>query len=374
MSLDHRVKAYTQQLNQQGLLRQRVVTEPGDSNTIRFDMNDYLSLAQDKRIATAYEYGYRQFPSSSSASMLLSGYHPNHRAFEQSVAHWLAVDSCVLFSSGYAANLALTALLGAIKAKPIIDKGIHASIYDGLKQADVPYDRFVHNNVASLHKKIPADSNNTVIMTEGIFSMSGQIAPLSLIQRTNVPILVDEAHAFGVLGPHGLGATSLHQLNQEHVPLRVIPLGKAFAAQGALIAGKGEWIEALLQAGRSIVYSTAISPALTYGLLTTLDIVIAADDRRQRLSDLVHFFKQRIGLSHLNWSASDTAIQQVLLGCPHRAVDYAHQLKRLGFACSAIRAPTVNKRATGLRIVLNYCHTEAQIRSLLDKIHTINDC
>jgi 8-amino-7-oxononanoate synthase len=369
MALSTHIQEYLGQIEQQGLLRGRRLT---DSDLVSFDSNDYLSLTDDKRIAQAYEYGYRHYGSGSGASMMLSGYHANHRAVEQAFAERLHVDECVLCSSGYVANLAVTGLLGAINAHSLIDKAVHASIYDGLVLANASYSRFLHNDLESLAKLLVPHRDHAVVITEGIFSMSGQAAPLSAMhQLTQIPLIVDEAHSFGVLGDQGAGAAVLHQLTQTEVPLRIIPLGKALAAQGAIIAGQRDWIQALLQAGRSLIYSTAVSPALSYGLLKTLDIVSAADDRRLKLMRLIAYFKEQISSSPLSWSVSDSAIQQLHLGCPKRALYFAQELKRHGFSCSPIRRPTVNLKSTGLRIVLNYRHTPEHISSLINSIHTI---
>jgi 8-amino-7-oxononanoate synthase len=372
MALSDKIRAYTEQIDQKGLLRRRVLSDPDDGTLVRFDCNDYLSLIDEPFVTNAYEHGYRHYPCGSGASMLLSGYHPNHRAIEQAFAQLLAVDDCVLFSSGYSANLAITALLGSIHAQCLVDKAVHASIYDGLTLSKVAYTRFLHNDLESLAKKLAAHPNNSVLITEGVFSMSGQIAPLSAMhQLAQVPLIVDEAHSFGILGQHGAGSILLHGLTQNEVPLRVIPLGKACAAQGAMVAGQADWIHALLQAGRSVIYSTALSPALSYGLLKTLEFVIKADDRRLKLVQLIDFFKHKISSSSLNWSHSNSAIQQVRLGCPHRALYYAQELKKNGFSCSAIRAPTVAPQASGLRIVLNYRHTPEQINSLFTTLNAL---
>lgn len=371
MTTSIKVREYTEQLNQQGLLRAKVLS---DSSLLSFDSNDYLSFLGDKRIAQAYEYGFKHYASGSGASMLLSGYHVQHKELEEAFAQLLEVDACVVFSSGYAANLALTRLLGTIGIQCIIDKGIHASMYDGLSLSQASYIRFLHNDLASLVGKLNQCSDDSVVITEGIFSMSGQMAPLSSISQLSqnkVPLLVDEAHSFGVVGEQGKGAISVHQLTQGEVPLRVISFGKAFAAQGAIIAGKQEWINAVLQAGRSIIYSTAISPAFCYGLLKTLELVVAADDRREKLNQLIDYFKNKISVSPLTWSQSDSAIQQLQLGCPHRALVWANKLKTKGLACSAIRTPTVNRQSTGLRIVLNYCHTPEQIDTLFTTLHSL---
>lgn len=316
MPISQKIKNYTNQLAHEGLLRNRRV-HADDSSLIHFDSNDYLSLTRDKRIAEVYQRGYALYPTGSGASMLLSGYHSNHRAVEEAFANLLAVDDCILFSSGYAANLAVTALLGKLKVHCFIDKEIHASIYDGLALSHVNYTRYLHNNLDVLEGKLITGS---ALITEGIFSMSGQLAPLMqlsmLCNRNQGALLVDEAHSFGILGSQGKGAVAHYGLTQNEVPLRIIPLGKSFAAQGALVAGKADWIYALLQAGRSVIYSTAISPALSYGLLHTLEFVVNAEDRRLKLEQLIALFKTYRTQSPFNWADSSSPIQQLRLGCP----------------------------------------------------------
>jgi 8-amino-7-oxononanoate synthase len=375
MSLYDKIIEYTAQLNQKGLLRSRQLSEPANATLLHFDSNDYLSLSCDRRVGEAYQHGYTYYPVGSGASMMLSGYHPNHLAVEQAFADLLDVDECILFSSGYAANLAVIALLGSIKAHCIIDKSIHASIYDGLALAQLDYTRYQHNDLYDLSVKLKAVSAHSAVITEGIFSMSGQISPLASLSalciRHQLELIVDEAHSFGVMGEQGKGAVDYHGLSQKDVPLRIIPLGKAFAAQGAIVGGQKEWINALLQAGRSVVYSTAISPALCYGLLKTLDIVMAAEDRRHHLRQIIDVFKGHIKYSPLKWVNSDTAIQQLHLGCPHLALHYAQELKKKGISCSAIRIPTVNSKTTGLRVILNYRHNDEQIQQFFSTLHAI---
>jgi len=177
-------------------------------------------------------------------------------------------------------------------------------------------------------------------------------------------LIVDESHAFGILGPQGLGAVAQHQLTQEDVPLRIIPLGKAYAACGAIVAGSRVWIDALLQAARPAIYSTAISPAFAHGLLATLDIVRAADQRRAKLQNLINYFRQAVINAPLKWRDSSSPIQQLQLGCPHRALAYAQILRQQSINCLPIRQPTVSKHESGLRIVLNYNHQPEDIDKL----------
>lgn len=327
MSLAENIRQYTEQLGHKGLLRTRSVAQAG---LIHFDSNDYLSLMHDKSIAEFYSKGYATNSCGSGGSMLLSGYHSAHQEVERVFADWLGVESCLLFTSGYAANLSITGLLGRLKAHTFIDKGVHASIYDGLALAQARYTRFLHNNMDDLEKKLNAATESSALITEGIFSMNGQRSPLATIatlcKNNKIDCLVDEAHSFGILGKEGKGAVAVHGLTEREVPLRMVPFGKACAAQGALVAGQGLWIEALLQAGRPLIYSTALSPALCYGLLKTLDVVAAADDRRRKLMDLIEEFRACIVHSPLSWSDSVTPIQHLRLGCPHLALHYAQEL------------------------------------------------
>ena len=160
-----------------------------------------------------------------------------------------------------------------------------------------------------------------------------------------------------------------HGLTQTDVPLRIIPLGKAYAACGAVVAGAGAWIDALLQVARPYIYSTAISPAYTYGLLETLAVIQAADDRRKHLSTLVTYFRDAIQSSPFVWRDSSSPIQQLQLGCPNRALRLADQLREEGILCLPIRQPTVNKQETGLRVILNYQHQPEDIDRFLRGVH-----
>lgn len=374
MTLNEKIKKYTKQIEEQGLLRSRSLLK---SDLIHFDSNDYLSLSKEKKISEFYQNAYAKYPSGSGGSMLLSGFHANHQALERTFADWLEVDECVLFSSGYAANLAIASLLGQVQAHAFIDKSVHASIYDGLALAHVPYTRYVHNDMDDLSNKLSKSSGDRALITEGIFSMSGQRAPLrqiaSLCQKNRISCIVDEAHSLGIIGTEGRGAVDFHDLSQKDIPIRMLAFGKAFASQGALVAGQSHWISALLQAGRSLVYTTALSPALSYGLLQTLDVLRAADDRRMKLMDLIKIFKNCSAQSPFTFALSDTPIQQLQLGCPHLAVHYAQELRKQGFSCSAIRAPTVSAKASGLRIIINYQHQPEHIIDLFKALHFIHE-
>ncbi|MFY7698292.1 MAG: aminotransferase class I/II-fold pyridoxal phosphate-dependent enzyme [Legionella sp.] len=370
--LFNRLKLFKQELSRQGLYRQ--LNHGDQEGLINFSSNDYLSLSVDKAVQRAYQTGFKYYPVGSGGSRLING-HRMHRYAERAFAEALGVDDCILFSSGYAANLALTALLAALNAEVIVDKAVHASIYDGLALRKILPIRYRHNDLGQLRSQLRKAGEHSAIITESIFSMSGQITPLkkivSLSNHYKSTLFVDEAHAFGLCGKQGLGRIIDCDLTQEDVPIRVIPLGKAFGACGAILAGKKVWLDALLQVARPLIYSTAISPAMAYGYMLNLEVVRAADNRREKLHELIVYFRQAIGPSSLSWRDSSSAIQYLRLGCSRLALAYANHLYERGIYCQAIRCPTVSQSDTGLRITLNYNHQTENIDylfSCLDKI------
>ena len=255
-------------------------------------------------------------------------------------------------------------LLATLDIHALIDKGVHASFYDGLRLGGGTYTRYPHNQLPQKTKH----PHNTVLITESIFSMSGETPNLNSLAE-QYPLIIDEAHAFGVLGPKGLGSVPAHALTQKEVPLRMIPFGKAFGASGAIVAGDKDWITALLQTARSFTYSTAMSPALSYGLLEAFRLLQNADEARVMLQENIQCFKQHIKHSPLTWQASKTPIQQLKLGCPKKATQYALRLQAKNIRCIAMREPTVKRAETGLRIVLNSRHTPDNIHQLFECLH-----
>ena len=366
-SSSEKIAIYLAERKQKGLYRCRLLSNNA-LDYLDFSCNDYLSLADDPQVKKAYQEGFERFPVGSGGSMVLSGYHESHRLLEQTVAQALKVDDCLLFSSGYVANLSVTSLLVQFGLHVLIDKSVHASIYDGLELARGQYTRFLHNNLSDLQRKLVKFKASTAVFTEATFSMSGLHAPLfkmaSLLNHQTTHLIVDEAHSFGICGPQGLGAVIAAGLTQDSVPLRMIPFGKAFCGSGAIVAGKAEWIDALLQATRQPVYSTAISPAFTYGLTAVFAILRHADERRAHLQTLIAYFRQLIHASPLQWRDSFSPIQQLQLGCPFMAQAYAEKLAQNQIRCFAIRQPTVSKPETGLRVILNYRHSMADIERL----------
>ena len=360
-----KLKAYTEHKHTLNLER---VLKLMPKHALNFSSNDYLGLTQNQALKKAYQEGFEHYPIGSTSSMLISGYHESHHALEQAFIQALDVDAALLFSSGYSANLSLMKLLAELNIHALVDKHIHASIYDGLKLGGGTYSRYRHQD--KLHFKqqqstLPADA---VIITESLFSMSGHMPDLTQLSTSHA-LLVDEAHAFGIYGPEGLGLVKAYHLTQGNVPLRIIPFGKALGASGAVIAGDKLWIDALVQAARPLIYSTAMSPAMAYGTREALTLLRAADKARETLQHNIYIFQEHIKHSPLTWRDSSSPIQQLKLGCPIKAKHYSTKLQEKNIMCLPMREPTVRRDDTGLRVVLNSTHTADEIKFLFESLH-----
>lgn len=349
---------------EEGLYRSR---QGRGGYSLNFSANDYLGLARDPRVVSAFQNAFAKAPVGSGGSMVVLGQHPYHKKLEEAFCEALQVEDAVLLSSGYVANLSLMMMAAQAKFKVMFDKAIHASFYDGLKLSDCTYKRFPHQTYPQLTE---LNSEPTVLLTESVFSMSGYFSKLDKLAVHCVPskrwLWVDEAHAFGLYGKEGLGSIVHFGLTQEQVPLRVIPLGKAFGVQGAIVAGKAEWVDAYIQSARGYIYSTGMSPAFAAGLIDVLKLLREADEARAKLFENVAYFRSLVADSALSWTDSVTPIQQLKLGCVKKALQLTAFLLKQGIFCQAIRPPTVLMRDAGLRVVLTAKHTKGEIERFVE--------
>ena len=227
-----------------------------------------------------------------------------------------------------------------------------------------------------IEKLLTSVSGKKLIVTDGIFSMDGDVAPLrelaELAKQHAALLMVDDAHGFGVLGKTGGGLVEQLNLTQIDVPILMGTLGKAFGTFGAFIAGSETLIETLIQSARTYIYTTALPPAIAQATRASLKIVIAQTWRREKLHSLITQFKT--GAMHLNLPLmpSDSPIQPLLIGDSFRATQMSLQLLELGFLVSAIRPPTVQKNKARLRITLSALHEPDDISRLLESLHCLN--
>ncbi|MCL1123629.1 aminotransferase class I/II-fold pyridoxal phosphate-dependent enzyme [Shewanella surugensis] len=404
-ALTHKIIAQQTKLQQADLLRKRQPVHLTDGanlaskqqHFVNFASNDYLGLSRDPAIAAALHRGALKYGAGSTASPLVTGYSPAHTQLEQRLCELTGQEAAILFCSGFSANSALMKTLFNASDKVIADKLIHASIIDGLRDSGAQFKRFHHNNIESVKTHL-AQFSPCAVLTESVFSMDGTQAPLAelsaLCQQYGAWLIVDDAHGFGLLGHRGLGATQVQSpemtsaslqhfgllgqqgLGSTQVKLdsalpidaQVITFGKAMGCQGAAILGSQALVDFLVANARHYIYSTALSPANAMAALASLECIVLADNKRQRLHNNITLFRRLCEQEGIVLTNSITAIQPIIIGEQQRMLQVADILKNKGFWVGAIRPPTVPKGSARLRITLNASHQSADIQALVDSL------
>jgi 8-amino-7-oxononanoate synthase len=364
-----------------GLLRRvRTVTQAdglrvqiGGRSLISFASNDYLGMAQDARILRALQDAANDWGVGATAAHLLGGHRQPHQQLEVEVADWLGYPRALLFSTGMMANMGVLSALLARSDVCVQDKLNHASLIDGARLSGCDLRRYAHADVAAADRQLRSIAGAAALLvTDGVFSMDGDIAPLrelsALCAREQATLMVDDAHGVGVVGAQGRGTVFDAGLGPHDVPLLMLTLGKAIGCFGAVVLGSDRVIEALVQFARSYVYTTAMPPALAAAALQAVRIVREDEARRDQLKMLIARFRQGAGERGLHLMASDTAIQPLLIGSSERATDAAALLEQSGFYVPAIRPPTVPEGAARLRITLSAAHEARDVDGLLEAL------
>ena len=296
---------------------------------------------------------------------------------EEELANFTGRERALLFSTGYMANMGVMAALMGKGDVVYHDKLNHASLLDGGLLSGAHFKRYLHKDINNLQLKILRNqtSRKSMIVTDGVFSMDGDCASLpslvAIAQQNNAYLMVDDAHGFGVLGKSGAGLVEKYQLDQYQVPLLVGTFGKAFGTSGAFVAGSEVMIETLIQKARTYIYTTALPPAIAAATRASLQRVQQDGWRREKLKMLIERFKagaKQIGLAVM---PSESAIQPVLLGSSHKAMQASEYLLKQGLWVSAIRSPTVPQGGARLRITFSVSHNEQHIDQLLSALQSL---
>lgn len=365
-------------LRENGLLREPICLDSaqgarvhiGGREFLNFCSNDYLGLAADPRVAEALCRGAREFGTGSGASALVCGRSRPHLDLERGLSDFVGRERVLLFSSGYLANLAAVSSLMRSGAGLVLEDRLnHASLLDAAVLARARFKRYAHADPVSLQTALISAPQRKLVLTDTVFSMDGDICPLREIAgvcaEAGALFMVDDAHGFGVLGDNGRGALEQAGLNQKEVPLLVGTFGKALGTGGAFIAGPAILIETLIQFARPYIYTTAPSPALAYATSAALQILIEEGWRREKLRDLVAYFRAHAGELGIDVQDSHTAIQPLIIGAPEAAVAVSGRLRERGILITAIRPPTVPRGSARLRITLSAAHEKGDIDQLL---------
>ena len=381
-SLQVIAKTRLEEITAQGLLRkhktvdgpQGPVISINGSAILNFCSNDYLGLSAHPVLVAAVKQSVERYGVGGCASRLMCGNSSAHAGLEERLAQFTRRERALVFSTGYMANLALIGVFTGRAGVVIGDRLNHASLIDAPMLAGATLKRYKHADPVSLQHRLEETDTvgNRLVVTESVFSMDGDIAPLPAIAAAcaaaQAPLLVDDAHGFGVLGKNGRGALEHFGLDSHAVPLLMATFGKALGAFGAFIAGSADLIECLIQSGRTYIYTTALPPAYAVAACCALDLVERERWRADHLNALIERFRHGATQLGLPVTDSRTPIQPIFIGDPRRATEISDQLFKKGIFIAAIRSPTVPKHTDRLRITLTAGHTEAQIDHLLSAL------
>ncbi|MBD8603229.1 8-amino-7-oxononanoate synthase [Pseudomonas sp. CFBP 8771] len=339
---------------------------------LAFCSNDYLGLANHPEVIKAWREGAERWGVGGGASHLVVGHSSPHHALEEALAELTGRPRALLFSTGYMANLgAVTALVG--QGDTVLqDRLNHASLLDAGLLSGARFSRYLHNDAASLNTRLDKATGNTLVVTDGVFSMDGDLAELPQLAASarakGAWLMVDDAHGFGALGATGGGIVEHFGLGLDDVQVLVGTLGKGFGTAGAFVAGSEELIETLVQFARPYIYTTSQPPALACATLRSLQLLRSEHWRREHLATLIAQFRQgaaRLGLTLMD---SFTPIQPILIGDAGRALHLSRLLRERGVLVTAIRPPTVPVGSARLRVTLSAAHSSAQVQRLLDAL------
>lgn len=355
---------------------QSTLADQNGREVILFCTNNYLGLANHPLLKEAAISAIQTWGIGSGASRLISGNSSIYRALETMLAQWKLSEAALVFNSGYTANLG--ALSTLIKKEDLVlsDRLNHASLIDGARTAKGTFRVYRHKDMAQLEKLLRArkKGQEAIILTDGVFSMDGDIAPLPEILRLaeeyDATIYLDDAHATGILGPHGGGTCDHFNLSSDRI-IQMGTLSKALGGLGGFITGSELLIQYLINKARSFIYTTALPPALVAASLAALKL--ARDDERLR-NQLRHnaaYFRRKVTAIGFSICESETPIVPLQIGNNEKTVLFSRELLKEGIYIPAIRPPTVPAGTARLRVSLMATHTQAQIDLLLARLEKI---
>ena len=344
-----------------------VVDLPG-KRLINFSSNDYLGLANDARLREAASAALEEFGVGAGASRLISGTQSPHLQLEATLAAWKGTEAALTFTSGYAAAVGAIPTLVTKGDIVVLDKLCHASLIDGAKLSGATIRVFPHNHLGKLESHLDwarreHPRNRVLVVTESIFSMDGDRAPLrdivELKNRFGALLLLDEAHAVGVIGENGRGLAAEYGV-AEKIDIQMGTLSKALGVSGGYICGSRNLVQWLLNRARSFIYSTAPPPPLAAAARAAVEVLRSpeGESRRRRLWDNIDIAADLLSLT------PQSAILPWIVGDEKSALEIANRLRAEGFLVPAVRYPTVSKGSARLRVTVTATHSPEQIRAL----------
>ena len=344
---------------------------------LNFASNDYLGLATHPAIIQALQEGLKKYGAGSGASPLVTGLSPVHEELMERLRAITGKEGVLLFSTGFSANQALMKAFMTLNAELFLDRLSHASMQDMAFYAK-RHCRFRHNDAAHLETLLQKSSGPGVIATEGVFSMDGDQTPLkkllSLREKYQTPLVLDDAHGFGVLGRQGHGSPDYQETGFQNIDVYMGTFSKALGLSGAFVAGDRDFTDVLVNTSREYIYSTMAPAFLAQGTLKALDIIEGSEgaELRSHLKALIRRFHNAMkSLLPESCPSSETAIQPIIIGDTNILMRVSQELKQAGILTGSIRPPTVPRGSARLRITLTAAHRVEDVEILAEKLHQV---
>jgi len=377
-------------LKKRSLFRKRVVVSERKKNQIKingrwlinFASNDYLGLSQNSSIKKAIINGINKYGNGGSSSHLVSGHTEAHQNIEKITKNNIGFASSILFSSGYLANLGIITTIAEKDSFIYADKLNHASLNDACILSRGKFIRFPHNDMVALenHLKRSKTKKKKFIVTDGVFSMDGDIANIpelvKLAKKYDAYLYIDDAHGYGILGKSGQGVLehyekkdSIKKIAKDRI-IYTLTLSKAVGVSGAIVCTNKKIVDLVINKSRTYIYTTAEQPALMYGIKRSFDIIKKNHSLRRKVNDHIYLFRRLINHKNLLVD-SITPIQPIVIGDAKKVVKISNLLNELGFYVPAIRPPTVPTESARLRVSISALHSKGDIKKLAQAINKI---
>ncbi len=374
----HKLERELERLREKGRLRSlRTYAGMDDRSSIDFGSNDYLGFAEDRELKGQALESLRSSALSSSSSRLLPGHHAEHLAAEKYFADFAGAEAALFFNSGYDANMALLAALPTRHDLIFYDERSHASIYDGVHASLAKSRRFAHNSAGDLRRILESrepSSGQLFVVLESVYSMDGDVAELVEIAKVaseyEAILIVDEAHATGVLGRRGEGLVK-DTIERSGNILTVHTCGKALGAAGAFVAGSKIVMDYLINKARPFIYTTALPPIIPLQLMSAIRRLESDGSALvARLRERSDFVRSQLRKSLERWNVSEgvTPIISIVIGADDDALGASNRLRGWGFEVPAIRPPTVPEGSARLRMNISLRHSEEELRTVVKAI------
>lgn len=365
-------------LDSSDLLRKMQASKPNgnkieiDGNSlINFSSNNYLNLSEELSIIKSSQEYLKKYGTGSQASRLITGTFPIHEELERKLSEFKKSESALIFGSGFLTNVGVISAIASRSDTVFADKLCHASIMDGIVLSRAKLKRFKHNDISDLRKLLKSHKTQgkKIIITESVFSMDGDIAPLreicEIANEYDAVIIIDEAHSTGIFGPSGCGL--VNELGLKNcVNITMGTFSKAFGSYGGYVACSKEMKSYLVNKARSFIYTTSLPPSVIGAISEAIEYLMNNSDLGVDLLEKANYFRDLLKNAGLNTGESKSQIIPIIVGDNDKAISFSNLLQQRGIKVNAIRPPTVPKGTARLRFSVTRSHSFDQLKKTFE--------